>query len=661
MKRSFPVSSVNISLPDGKTLSFPSGVTGTEVAASIGPGLAKAALAAEVNGRQWDLFRPIEKDARIRIITRKDPEALELIRHDAAHVLAMAVQDLFPGTQVTIGPAIEEGFYYDFARDQPFTQDDLARIEARMREIVEADLPTRREVWPRDKAIAHFEQIGEHYKAELIQSIPADEDVSIYFHGDWHDLCRGPHFVSTSKIGQAFRLTNVAGAYWRGDSKNAQLQRIYGTAWRDEKELDAYLLRREEQEKRDHRKLGKELELFTFSPDVGAGLPLWMPNGMVIRQELEFLALQEERRDGYRRVATPHIAKDALYLRSRHLPYYKEDMYAPLDIDGENYYLRPMNCPHHHLIYGATRHSYRELPLRIAEYAQDYRYEASGGLSGLMRVRGFCQNDAHIYCRYDQAKDEFIRVMQLHARYYDLMDIKEYYMRLSLPDTANLEKYVDEPEKWLAAADIIRAAMKETGFPYIEAKGEAAFYGPKVDFMIKSVIGTEYAISTNQLDFLATQTFGLNYIGEDGKDHPVYVIHRAPLGSHERFTAFLIEHYAGAFPVWLAPIQARIIPITDRVSDYALSVREKLLALTVVNGTAGLRVDIDLSSERMQRKIRDAQTMKIPYMLVIGDKEAQAGSVAVRLRSGKDLGAVALETFMKRIRQEAESRHDVAD
>ncbi|HEX4157940.1 MAG TPA: threonine--tRNA ligase [Rhizomicrobium sp.] len=655
------MSSVNISLPDGKTLSFPSGVTGTEVAASIGPGLAKAALAAEVNGRQWDLFRPIEKDARIRIITRKDPEALELIRHDAAHVLAMAVQDLFPGTQVTIGPAIEEGFYYDFARDQPFTQDDLARIEARMREIVEADLPTRREVWPRDKAIAHFEQIGEHYKAELIQSIPADEDVSIYFHGDWHDLCRGPHFVSTSKIGQAFRLTNVAGAYWRGDSKNAQLQRIYGTAWRDEKELDAYLLRREEQEKRDHRKLGKELELFTFSPDVGAGLPLWMPNGMVIRQELEFLALQEERRDGYRRVATPHIAKDALYLRSRHLPYYKEDMYAPLDIDGENYYLRPMNCPHHHLIYGATRHSYRELPLRIAEYAQDYRYEASGGLSGLMRVRGFCQNDAHIYCRYDQAKDEFIRVMQLHARYYDLMDIKEYYMRLSLPDTANLEKYVDEPEKWLAAADIIRAAMKETGFPYIEAKGEAAFYGPKVDFMIKSVIGTEYAISTNQLDFLATQTFGLNYIGEDGKDHPVYVIHRAPLGSHERFTAFLIEHYAGAFPVWLAPIQARIIPITDRVSDYALSVREKLLALTVVNGTAGLRVDIDLSSERMQRKIRDAQTMKIPYMLVIGDKEAQAGSVAVRLRSGKDLGAVALETFMKRIRQEAESRHDVAD
>jgi threonyl-tRNA synthetase len=386
-----------------------------------------------------------------------------------------------------------------------------------------------------------------------------------------------------------------------------------------------------------------------------------MPNGMVIRQELEFLALQEERKEGYRRVATPHIAKEALYLRSRHLPYYNEGMYSPLDIDGENYYLRPMNCPHHHLIYGATRHSYREMPVRITEYGQDYRYEASGGLSGLMRVRGFCMNDAHIYCRYDQAKDEFIRVLRLHARYYDLMGIKEYYMRLSLPDMNKLDKYVDEPAKWVAALEIIKAAMDESGYPYVEGKGEAAFYGPKIDFMIKSAIGTEYTISTNQLDFLTTETFGLKYTGEDGADHPIYVIHRAPLGTHERFTAFLIEHYAGAFPVWLAPIQARIIPITDRVGDYALSVQDQLMKLPVVNGTGGLRVDIDLSSERMQRKIRDAQTMKIPYMLVIGDKEAEARTVAVRLRSGKDLGAIPLETFMNRIRQEAESRHDVAE
>jgi len=652
---------VIVTLPDGKAMTFARGVTGGEIAAAIGPGLAKAALAVEVDGAEWDLFRPVERNARIKIVTRKDPEALELIRHDAAHVLAMAVQDLYPGTQVTIGPAIDDGFYYDFARNQPFTPEDLPKIEAKMHEIVKADLPTRREVWPRDKAIAHFESIGEHYKAEIIRDIPEGEDVSIYWHGDWHDLCRGPHFPSTGKIGDAFKLTKIAGAYWRGDAKNAQLQRIYGTAWRDKKELDDYLHRLEEAEKRDHRKLGKELELFTFSPDVGAGLPLWMPNGMVIRQELEFLALQEERKDGYHRVATPHITKEALYFRSRHLPYYKDDMYSPLDIDGENYYLRPMNCPHHHLIYGATRHSYRELPMRIAEYAQDYRYEASGGLSGLMRVRGFCQNDAHIYCRYDQAKAEFINVMRLHARYYDLMGIADYYMRFSLPDLSKLDKYVDQPEKWLEAARIIREAMDESGYPYVEAEGEAAFYGPKVDFMIKSVIGTEYAISTNQLDFLATQTFDLTYIGEDGAEHPIYVIHRAPLGSHERFTAFLIEHYAGAFPTWLAPIQARVIPITERVAGYAEQVKTRLMDAAVVNGTGGLRADIDLSAERMQRKIREAQLKKIPYMLVVGDREAAEGKVAVRLRSGKDLGPMPLDAVIARLKRESETRQDVAE
>jgi threonyl-tRNA synthetase len=652
---------VTITLPDGKTMTFPRGIKGQEIAASIGPGLAKAALILEVNGKEWDLFRPIEEDAHIRIITKKDEKALELIRHDAAHLLAMAVQELYPGTQVTIGPAIEDGFYYDFARAEPFTPEDLPKIEAKMREIVAQARPTRREVWPRDKAIQHFKDIGEQYKAELIESIPSNEDVSIYYHGDWHDLCRGPHFRTTAEIGDAFKLTKIAGAYWRGDARNAQLQRIYGTAWRDKKELDAYLLRLEEAEKRDHRKLGRELELFTFSPDVGPGLPLWMPNGMVIRQELEFLALNEERRDGYRRVATPHITKEALYFRSRHLPYYADTMYSPLDIDGENYYLRPMNCPHHHLIYGATRHSYRELPLRIAEYGQDYRYEASGGLTGLMRVRGFCMNDAHIYCRYDQAKDEFIRVMKLHARYYDLMNIKEYYMRLSLPDLGKLDKYVDEPEKWLKALQIIREAMKESGYHYVEAKGEAAFYGPKIDFMIKSAIGTEYTISTNQLDFLATETFDLKYIGEDGADHPVYVIHRAPLGTHERFTAFLIEHYAGAFPTWLAPVQARVIPISDKAAGYAQTVLDTLFNTPVVNGTAGLRVDIDTSNERMQKKIRDAQLKKIPYMLVVGEREAAEGKVAVRLRSGKDLGAMPLETFIARIKTEAESRVDAAD
>ena len=652
---------MTVTLPDGKALTLTRGATGADVAAAIGPGLAKAALAIEVDGKMWDIFRPLEGDAKVRIITRKDPEALDLIRHDSAHVLAMAVQQLYPGTQVTIGPNIDDGFFYDFARETPFTLDDLAKIEARMHEIVSQDVATRREVWPRDEAVAHFEKLGEFYKAELIRAIPAGEDVSIYFHGDWHDLCRGPHFASTGKIGQAFKLTKIAGAYWRGDSNNPQLQRIYGTAWRDDKELAAYLYRLEEAEKRDHRKIGKEMELFTFSPDVGAGLPLWMPNGMVIRQELEFLALQEERKDGYRRVATPHIAKETLYYRSRHLPYYSEGMYTPLDIDGENYYLRPMNCPHHHLIFGATRHSYREMPIRIAEYGQDYRYEASGGLSGLMRVRGFCMNDAHIYCRYDQAKEEFIRVLRLHARYYDLMDIKEYYMRLSLPDMNKLDKYVDEPQKWLDAMTIIKQAMDESGYHYVEGKGEAAFYGPKIDFMIKSAIGTEYTISTNQLDFLATQTFDLKYVGEDGADHPVYVIHRAPLGTHERFTAFLIEHYAGAFPTWLAPIQARVIPISDKVSDYAQKVLDALFQAPVVNGTAGLRVDIDTTAERMQKKIRDAQLQKIPYMLVVGEREAAEGKVAVRLRSGKDLGAMPIEAFVERIKREAETRKETVD
>ncbi len=652
---------VTITLPDGKAMTFTHAVTPGEVAAAIGPGLAKAALIGEVDGKQWDLFRPVDHDARLRIITKKDPEALELIRHDMAHVLAMAVQALYPGTQVTIGPAIEDGFYYDFARDTPFTPDDLPKIEEEMRKIIKAGLPTRREVWPRDQAIAHFDGIGEHYKAELIRSIPEGEDVSIYWHGDWHDLCRGPHFDTTAKIPDAFKLTKIAGAYWRGDSNNAQLQRIYGTAWRDQKELDAYLERLAEQEKRDHRRIGKDLELFTFSPEVGAGLPLWMPNGMVIRQELEFLATQEERRDGYKRVATPEITKENLYIRSKHLAFYKEDMYSAIDIEGENYYLKPMNCPHHHMIYLATRHSYRELPLRLAEYGHCYRYEASGGLSGLMRVRGFVQNDAHIYCRFDQAKDEFLKVMRLHARYYDLMGIKDYYMRFSLPDLTKKHNFVNEPEKWRAAGEIIRTAMQESGYPYVEAEGEAAFYGPKVDFMIKSVIGTEYAISTNQLDFVATDTFGLSYIGEDGAEHPVYVIHRAPLGSHERFTAFLIEHYAGAFPVWLAPVQARVIPISDKAADYAQGVVQKLMDLQVVNGTAGLRVDIDMASERMQKKIRDAQLQKIPYMLVVGEREAAEGKVAVRLRSGKDLGAMPLEAFMDRIKKEAESRVDVAD
>ncbi len=610
------------------------------------------------------------------------PPDLHMMRHSCSHILAAAIHEIWPRAKFGVGPAIENGFYYDVELPESIKLEDLDRIEQGMRRLKNKKVPFERMEMPVDEAIEVMRRLGQDYKVELLELLKekgstavakdtGDDDavgvatgaggvevISLYKTGDFIDLCRGPHVANAGEIGH-FKLTRLAGAYWRGDARNPQLQRIYGICFPSKEEVEHALWQIEQARLRDHRKIGQEQQLFAFSADVGAGLPLWLPKGMVLRDELEFLAQQEERRDGYSRVATPQITKEALYYRSRHLPYYKADMYPPIDIEGENFYLRPMNCPHHHQLYLAAKHSYRDLPIRLAEYGQVYRYEPSGALSGLMRVRGFCQNDAHIYCRYDQAKDEFLRVMRLHARYYDLMGIKEYYMRLALPDLEKLDKYVNEPAQWLAALAIIRQAMKESGYPFVEAEGEAAFYGPKVDFMIKSAIGTEYAISTNQLDFLATETFGLSYVGDDGAEHPVYVIHRAPLGSHERFVAFLIEHFGGAFPVWLAPIQARVIPITDRQNDYALSVRDRILAAPVVNGTAGLRVDVDQSAERMQKKIRNAQSEKIPYMLVVGEREAEAGTVAVRLRSGKDLGAMALELLIARLKQESESRQDL--
>jgi threonyl-tRNA synthetase len=592
--------------------------------------------------------------------------------------MAAALQKLFPDAKFGVGPAIEQGFFYDVSLSRRLVDEDLAKIEAEMRRIVKKKEAFVIEMLPIDAAIAEMQRLNQPYKIELLKLLKekgstavaketGDDDaaaidsagtVSFYRTGDFVDLCRGPHVKHTGQIG-AFKLTHLAGAYWRGNEKNDQLQRIYGLCFDTKADLEKELWRIEQAKLRDHRKIGKELRLFTFSEEVGPGLPLWLPKGVVLRDELEYLARQEERRDGYERVVTSHITKEALYYKSGHLPYYKEDMYAPIDIEGDNYYLRPMNCPHHHQVYLANPHSYRQLPLRISEYGQVYRYERSGALSGLMRTRGFCQNDAHIYCRFDQAKDEFLRVMRLHARYYDLIGITDYSMRLALPDLDKLDKYVNEPEKWLEALGIIRAAMEESGYPYEEAEGEAAFYGPKVDFMIKSVIGTEYAISTNQLDFMATSRFNLNYVGEDGDKHPVYVIHRAPLGSHERFVAFLIEHYAGAFPTWLAPVQLRIIPISDRHLAYAEKVKAELLQADIQNGTGGLRVDLDETAERMQKKIRLAQTEKIPYMLIIGDKEMEQEQVAVRLRNGQDLGPMHLGPLLDRLKQEIASRRDI--
>ena len=595
--------------------------------------------------------------------------------------MAAAVQELWPEAKFGVGPTTKDGFYYDIDLPTPLGLADLEKIESKMREIRKKGVAFQRRELPIDEAIGEMERLNQPYKVELLRLLKekgstaivkefgdegvADEagaagasQVSFYQTDSFLDLCRGPHLDNSKQIGP-FKLLKVAGAYWRGSEKNPQLQRVYGVAFEKQEDLDHYLWRMEEAKKRDHRKLGKELEIFFFSEEIGPGMPFWLPNGMAIRKELEKLAIEEERKDGYVWISTPVVGKDQLYYRSGHLPYYKEDMFAPLEIDEAEYYLRPMNCPHHHLVYASRPRSYRELPLRLSEWGLCHRYEASGVLSGLMRVRSFYQNDAHLYCTYEQAKAEFIRVMQLHARYYDLFQIKDYYMSFSQPDLDRLDKYVDAPDKWLEAMDIIRQAMEETGFPYEEREGEAAFYGPKIDFIIENAIGNEYAISTNQLDFLATERFNLTYVGSDSKEYPVYVIHRAPLGSHERFVAFLIEHYGGNFPTWLAPIQVQIVSISERHLDYAMKVREALFTAPVMTATGGLRVQVDFSSERMQKKIRNATLMKIPYILVLGDKEAESGQVAVRLRNGKDLGAMPIETFLERLREEIDSRRDL--
>jgi len=607
----------------------------------------------------------------------QDNFPVETRRHSAAHLMAAAIKDLWPNAKFGVGPATTTGFYYDIALEEPLTIEDLPKIEKRMKELRKKKKKFYCEAHKIDDAIDFMANEGQDFKVELLkllrdkgstaiaketgdESVASDglDEITFYRTGDFVDLCRGPHVDHSGQVGE-FKLKSIAGAYWRGDAKNAQLQRIHALCYETKDELNAELTRLEEQAKRDHRKIGKELGLFTLSEEVGAGLPLWLPAGNVLRDELERLARIKEHRAGYKRVTTPHITKGDLYHRSGHLPYYAEDMYAPIMIDEQEYYLRPMNCPHHHMIYSHDQWSYRELPVRLTEYGQVYRYEASGGLSGLMRVRGFCQNDAHIYCRPDQAKDEFLAVMHMHADYYRLFGIEDFWMRLSLPDMNDLEKYVDDAEGWKTALDILKAAMDESGYPYKEVEGEAAFYGPKVDFMVKSVVGTEYAISTNQLDFMATKRFNLVYTADDGSKQPVYVIHRAPMGSHERFTAFLIEHYAGKFPTWLSPVQAMVIPIADRHEEYASKVRDQLYFSEVDTVNTGIRAEVDLASDRMQKKIRNAQTRQIPYMLVVGDDEAEKGEVAVRHRDHGDLGSMTVEALMERIAQEQRGRADL--
>lgn len=563
---------------------------------------------------------------------------LEYVRHSLAHLLAMAVLKKFPKAKLGIGPTIENGFYYDFKLPEALNEGDLKEFEKTMRELIAAKLGFKEEKTTAQKAKKIFED--QPFKLELIKDFVKEKKrLTVYHTGDFTDLCRGGHVENPSEINpEAFKLTSVAGAYWRGDEKKPQLTRIYGAAFGTKEELEKYLWQLEEAKKRDHRILGERLKLFTFAPEVGPGLPLWLPNGTIIRDEIEKYAKKVEAEWGYQRVTTPHIAKEELYRTSGHLEYYTESMFPPMKLDDGNYYLKAMNCPHTHMIYKSEPHSYKELPIRYAEYGTVYRYERSGTLAGLLRVRGFTQNDAHIYCREDQVEEEFLKVMQLHNFWYKkVFSIENFYMRLSLP-AGDKKKFPNIPEAWKKAVEHVRNAIKRSGLEYIEAEGEAAFYGPKVDLQIKSVIGREETASTNQLDFLAAKSFNLTYRDKDGKEKPVYVIHRAPLGSHERFIAFLIEHYAGAFPFWLSPIQVAVLTVTDEALNYAKEVKDNLKKRDV-------RVSLDDRNETIGKKIREAELQKIPYLLVIGKKELEAKTIAVRERGKGDIGTLTFDNF----------------
>jgi len=576
--------------------------------------------------------------------------SIEARRHSLAHLLAAAVLELHPNAKRAIGPAIDTGFYYDFEFSQPISNEDLPKIEKAMRKILKKWKGFEEREIGKTEAQKLF--ADNPYKQELIDEFSTKgEKLTTYTSGDFIDLCRGGHVEDASEINpDAFKLSHVAGAYWRGDEKNKQLTRIYGLAFDTKEELEKYLWQQEEAKKRDHRKLGQELDLFTFSDLVGPGLPLWTPRGTVIREELEKFGKETEEKWGYKRIATPHIAKSKLFETSGHLPYYKDGMYPGMKLDDATYYLKAMNCPITMAMFGQKPHSYREFPVRLAEFGTVYRHELSGVLSGLLRVRGFTQNDAHIFCREDQLEDEFIQVMKLHEYYYaEVFGIKDYYVRLSLRDKSKQDKFGGDDSIWDKAESIIRSAIKKSGVPFQEAVGEASFYGPKADFQIKSAIGREETASTNQIDFIMPKRFGLTYVGDDGKDHPIVVIHRAPLGSHERFIGFLIEHYAGAFPTWLAPVQVSILSITDQQNGYVNEVAEQLRAV-------GIRVEVNLENETIGKKIRAAEIMKVPYIIVVGAKEADTGKIAVRQRGKGDIGQTTLKKFVAQLQKEVAAR-----
>ena len=645
------MSQITVTLPDNSTRSFDSGVTPQEIAESIGSRLAQDALAAQVNGQSVDLNVPIEADAEVAILTGDSPEGHEVLLHSTAHLMAHAVKELFPDAKVTIGPAIENRFYYDFDIDGTFSYEDLVKIEEKMRELAENDHAVTRLELRRDEAVELFNEMNESYKVEIIEQIEGDDCISAYTQGDFTDLCRGPHIPLTGKI-KYFKLLNTSGAYWRGNENNKMLQRIYGTAFSSKKALNKYLNFLEEAKKRDHRKLGKELALFTFDEEVGPGLPLWLPNGTVIIDELEALAKETEDKAEYQRVRTPHLTKGSLYEKSGHLEHYQETMYPSMDVDGIEYYVKPMNCPHHHKIYAAHPKSYRDLPVRLSEYGTCYRYEKSGQLFGLMRVRSMLMNDAHIYCTPQQFKDEFLAVCKMYLYYFDIFGIDKYQLRLGLHNPEGLGgKYIDEPELWKQTEAEVRQALIEGNIAHEEISGEAAFYGPKIDVQVWSAIGKEFTLATNQVDFAIPKRFGLTFTDEGGREQTPICIHRAPLSTHERFVGFLIEHYGGDFPLWLAPIQVAVLPVSDKVIDYAKNVETALKE-------AGIRVQLNGQPNKVGAKIRQAELQRVNVMLVVGEKEAQDNQVALRRRFKGDLGTQSLDDVVTELKTEIETRRN---
>ncbi|MBO0371048.1 MULTISPECIES: threonine--tRNA ligase [Staphylococcus] len=629
---------INIQFPDGNSKEFDKGTTTEDIAQSISPGLRKKAVAGKFNGQMVDLTRPLEEDGSIEIVTPGSEEALEVLRHSTAHLMAQALKRLYGDVKFGVGPVVEGGFYYDFDMDEKVSSDDFEKIEKTMKQIVNENYKIERKVVSRDEAKEFFKD--DPYKLELIDAIPEDESVTLYSQGEFTDLCRGVHVPSTSKI-KEFKLLSTAGAYWRGDSNNKMLQRIYGTAFFDKKDLKAHLQMLEERRERDHRKIGKDLELFTNSQLVGAGLPLWLPNGATIRREIERYIVDKEVSMGYDHVYTPVLANVDLYKTSGHWDHYQDDMFPPMKLDEtEEIVLRPMNCPHHMMIYNNKPHSYRELPIRIAELGTMHRYEASGAVSGLQRVRGMTLNDSHIFVRPDQIKEEFKRVVNMIQEVYEDFGFKDYTFRLSYRDPEDKEKYMDDDEMWNKAESMLKEAVDEMGLPYVEAIGEAAFYGPKLDVQVKTAMGKEETLSTAQLDFLLPERFELTYIGSDGEQHRPVVIHRGVVSTMERFVAFLTEETKGAFPTWLAPKQVEIIPVNvDLHYDYARQLQDELKS-------QGVRVEIDDRNEKMGYKIREAQMQKIPYQIVVGDKEVENNEVNVRQYGSQDQETLEKDEFI---------------